>query len=112
VIALVQTNNTADWVARFTSASSAAQLERAEAAGIDRQAVRQQRAVTRDTIKAMVTLLTANVDPNDTAERVRVRDEFLTKIRAADSQLAEIDRLDGAAEQQRRENPLPPQPRC
>jgi hypothetical protein len=44
----VQNNNTADCLADFNTAFAAAQRERADAADLDRQAIRQQRAVTRE----------------------------------------------------------------
>lgn len=112
VYATVSTTTANACQATFNRSFIAAQRERAGAAGLDREAIRRQRAVTRDTLAAMVGLLTADVDRNDPAAGVRVRDEFLTKIRDGDRRLAEVDRLDMAAEEQRKANPLPPEPDC
>lgn len=111
VIAIVQSNSTAACLADFNAAFATAQRERADAADLDRQAVRQQRAVTRDTIGGITGFLTTDFGDDRTAY-AKKRDELVAQLRGGDEKLAEVDRLDTAAEQQRQANPLPAQPDC
>jgi hypothetical protein len=110
IVAIVQNNNTAHCLADFNTAFAAAQRERADAAELDRQAIRQQRAVTREFNQVMIDAVTNPV--TDEAAKQKARDEFLAKARDWDARLAEVDRLDHAAETQRQSNPLPVQPDC
>lgn len=110
IVGIVQNNNTARCVADFNAAFATAQRERADAAELDRRAIRQQRAVTREFNASMIEAISHPV--TDPAGMEKARAEFLVKVRAWDDRLAEVDQLDGAAEQQRRQNPLPTQPEC
>jgi hypothetical protein len=109
-ISLYQNNSTAGCLREYIERSSATNQQRAGAGELDRQAVRQQRQVTREFNATMIAAITNPV--TDPAAREQARTEFLTKIRDWDARLAEVDRLDQEAEQQRRENPLPAQPDC
>jgi len=109
-VSLFQTTAQARCLATFTTSSAEAQRERAEAAELDRRAIRQQRAVTREFNQVLIDAVANPV--TDPAAREKARDSFLAKARDWDARLAEVDRLDGAAEAQRRHNPLPLQPDC
>lgn len=110
VVAIVQNNNTAGCLADFNTAFAAATRERADAAELDRQAIRQQRAVTREFNQVMMNAVT---DPaTDAAAQQKARGDFLSKARDWDARLAAVDRLDRDAEAQRQNNPLPVQPEC
>jgi hypothetical protein len=112
VVAIVQNNATAHCLADFNAAFAAAQRERADAADLDRQAIRQQRAVTREFNQVMIAAVTNPIPATDPAAQQKARDNFLVKARGWDTRLAEVDRLDRDAEAQRRQNPLPVQPDC
>lgn len=110
VIAIVQNNSTASCLADFNAAFTTAQRQRADAAELDRQAVRQQRQVTREFNQVLIDSVTNPA--TEPAAREKTRLDFLTKARDWDARLAEVDRLDRQAEQQRVDNPLPVQPGC
>lgn len=107
---LYRNTQTANCVAEFNTRFSLAQRERAAAAELDRQAIRQQRQVTREFNGLLIDSI--NNPAVDEAAREKARTDFLAKIRDWDGRLAEVDRLDQAAEEQRKQNPLPPTPDC
>jgi hypothetical protein len=110
IVAIVQNNNTAHCLADFNASFAAAQRERADAADLDRQAIRQQRSVTREFNQVMIDAVTKPATAPEAQEKART--DFLAKARDWDARLAEVDRLDHAAEAQRQQNPLPVQPDC
>lgn len=110
LVALVQNNDTAGCLRNYIEQTSAASQERAEAAELDRQAIRQQRAVSREFNQVMIDAVTNPA--TDQAARDKARTDFLVKARDWDARLAEVDRLDQQAEAQRQQNPLPPRPDC
>lgn len=102
-----RTNQVATCLSGFVTASSAAQQQRSAAYDIDRQAIREQRSVFREFDKVMIDSVT-----NPPADQAAARADFLAKAKDWDARLAHVDDLDRQAEQQRRNNPLPPQPNC
>jgi hypothetical protein len=107
---LYRNAQTAACLADFNIAFTVASRERADAAELDRQAIRQQRAVTREFNQAMITAIGHPV--TDPVGMEKARSEFLDKVRDWDRRLADVDQLDQQAEQQRRQNPLPIKPDC
>lgn len=109
-VSILQNNNTASCLRDYIEQTSATNQERGVAADLDRQAIRQQRSVTREFNQVMIDAVTKPV--TDTAAREKARLDFLAKAHDWDARLAEVDRLDRDAEAQRRNNPLPPPPNC
>lgn len=109
-ISLYQNNRTAGCVARFTQANAVTTQERSEAGALDRQAIRQQRAVTRELNQEFIDAIANPV--TDPAAQTARRDQFLVKARDWNARLEEVDRLDRTAEEQRQQNPLPAPPSC
>lgn len=110
VVGLVQSNSTASCLRDYIEQSSVVNQERGAAGELDRQAIRQQRAVTQEFNDVMIHAVTNPV--TDEAGREAARQDFLTKAQDWNARLAEVERLDQQAEKQRRENPLPEQPNC
>lgn len=109
-VSILQNNDTAACLRDYIEQTSATNQERGGAADLDRQAVRQQRAVTREFNQVMIDAVTHPV--TDPAAMAKARADFLVKARDWDARLAEVDRLDRDADTRRRNNPLPPPPNC
>jgi hypothetical protein len=109
-ISVFQSNSTSSCLRTYIEQSSAVSRERADAGQLDREAIRQQRSVTREFYRVIVDGVAHA--PTDPAEQERRRAEFVQKLEGWDARLAEVDRLDAAAEQKRQENPLPARPAC
>lgn len=109
-ISLVQSGRTQICLSSYIAASSMANQQRADAGELDRQAIRQQRAVTQELNAAFIDAITN--PPSDEAGRELARQGFLVKARQWNARLDEVDKLDRAADQQRRDNPLPAPPDC
>jgi len=107
---LYQNNKTADCVAQFIETTAATNQARGEAGDLDRQAIRQQRSITRELNQEFINAIATPVTDPAALEARRV--EFLTKARDWDARLAEVDRIDRDAEARRQQNPLPDPPRC
>jgi hypothetical protein len=71
VVAIVQNNNTAHCLADFNASFAAAQRERADAADLDRQAIRQQRSVTREFNQVMIDAVTKPATAPEAQEKAR-----------------------------------------
>jgi hypothetical protein len=107
---LYQNNATANCLRDYIERSSEINQQRAAGGEIDRQGIRQQRAVTREFNQVLIDSVTnPTVDP---AAREAQRQDFLVKANDWNARLDEVDRLDRDAERLRRENPLPAQPDC
>lgn len=109
-ISLYQSNHTQNCLRTYIEQSSAANKERSEAGELDRQAIRQQRAVTQEFNNVLIDSITN--PPKDDAAREQARQGFLVKANDWNARLAKVDELDRAADQQRRDNPLPGVPNC
>ncbi len=110
VVSLVQNNQTSACLAEFVANNAASTRGRAEAAAIDRQAIRQQRQITLEFNQIMIDAVTHPA--TDPAAQAKAREDFLAKAKDWNTRLAEVDRLDQQAEAQRQANPLPLQPAC
>jgi len=110
ILSLVQNNSTSQCLAEFVANNAASTRGRAEAAATDRLAIRQQRQITQEFNQIMIDAVTHPV--TDPAAQAKAREDFLVKAKDWDARLAEVDRLDQAAEKQRQDNPLPAQPVC
>lgn len=110
VLSLVQNNSTAQCLSDFVANNAASSRERAVAADLDRQAIRQHRQITQEFNQIMINAVTHPV--TDPAGQAKAREDFLVKAKDWDARLAEVDRLDQQAERQRQNNPLPARPTC
>jgi hypothetical protein len=106
-ISVLQSNSTSSCLQQYIERTTSTNQQRAEAAALDRQGLRQQIGVTREFNAAMIEGIT-----NPPADQERARAEFLEKVRVWDTRLAEVDRLFQEAEAQRQLNPVPARPSC
>jgi hypothetical protein len=110
VVSLVQNNDTSNCLREYIERSSATNQQRAAGGDIDRQGIRQQRAVTREFNQLLIDSIASPV--TDPAAREVQRQDFLARANGWNAQLDEVDRLDREAERLRQENPLPAPPDC
>jgi hypothetical protein len=107
IVSLIGDRNTSSCLRTYIERTTVTNQERAEAAALERQAIRQQVDVLRQQIGFF-----REAVANPPADREASRADFLNKSQGWDLRLADSDRIFQDAEVQRQQNPVPLRPAC
>lgn len=109
-ISLYSNSRTANCLADANTRFIEVLRQRDAADDLERQAIRQHRAVIREDYQALVSEI--HNWPTDPAAQEKAKADFQAHAQDRDAHLADLDRIDEAADQQRRSHPLPEPAHC